>query len=177
MKPEDQKDFLEFLTSHEAPPESLKALTHKDILFSLDKRNIILKFIFFQLVGTLITLVFCPQFGIGLPEGHGIAHYFRMLGDGACAAFCGSLFLVAGNLSAFLSMDSDQIFWIWKHYKIELIFIPASLWASLMFFNFTLNLDAESMSYRFVWLLSAILAQQIVFSIKAKSYAGVLKKA
>lgn len=177
MKNENQNDFLEFLTSHEAPPSSLKALTQKDIVFTLNKKSIITKFIFFQLIGTLITLTFCPQFGIGLQDGHGVAHYFRMLGDGACAAFCGSLFLLAGNLSAFLSMDSDQIFWIWKHYKIELIFVPALLWALLMLFNITLNLESESMSFRLVWLISAILIQQSVFSLKAKLYSGVLKRA
>lgn len=177
MKHEDKNDFLEFLTSHEAPPAPLKALTHKDILLCLNKKNIITKFIFFQLIGALITLTFCPQFGIGLPEGHGIAHYFRMLGDGACAAFCGSLFLMAGNLFAFFSMGSDQVFWIWKHYKIELILFPASLWALLMFFNVTLSLEAESMSYRLVWLVSAVLVQQAVFTVKARLYSGVLKKA
>lgn len=176
MKQDDQKDFLEFLSSHETPPANLKVLTHKDIVFSLNKKNIILKFLMFQLIGALITLSFCPQFGVGFTEGHGIAHYFRMLGDGACAAFCGSLFLFAGSLSAFLNMDSDQIFWIWKHYRLELIFVPASLWMSLMFFNVTFKLETESMSYQMVWLASAILIQQILFYTKARLYTGVLKK-
>ena len=176
MKNEDQNDFLEFLTSHEAPPASLKALTHKDIVFSLDKKKIILKFLMYQLIGAMVTLSFCPQFGVGFAEGHGIAHFFRIMGDGACAAFCGSLFLCAGSLSAFLGMESDQIFWIWKHYKLELIFIPASMWAGLMLFNITLKLESESINYQTIWLVSAILIQQILFYSKTRFYSGVLKK-
>lgn len=176
MKNEDRNDFLEFLTARESPPAQLRALTHKDILLSLKRNSILFRFLTFQLVGALITLIFCPQFGIGFAEGHGIAHYFRMLGDSACAAFCGSLFLLAGNLAAFLAMESDEVFWIWKHYKSSLVLLPAALWTALMLFNVSFGREAESLRFHLTWIISAIFVQQALFYFKAKIYSGVLKK-
>lgn len=177
MKNEDHNDFLEFLTSRESPPAQLKAQTQRDIILSLNRNNILFKFLSFQLLGALITLSFCPQFGIGFSEGHGIAHYFRMLGDSACAAFCGSLFILAGNLTAFLAMESDEVFWIWKHFKTSLVLLPAALWTTLMLLNVSLGREAESVRFHLTWIISAVFVQQILFYFKAKIYSGILKKA
>lgn len=175
MKNDERKEFLEFLSSNEAPPSALKELTQKDISLSFNRFNIIFKFALLQMVGALITLSFCPQFGVGIPEGHGITHIFRMYGDVACASFCGALFLSAGSLLAAFVMDQDELFWIWKRYKFQLIIFPTILWSGFMLFNITLNLDSETLSYHLVWILSAIIAQELALFLKTKSYSGILK--
>lgn len=176
MTKDNRNDFLEFLASHEAPPQALSDRTQKDMKLTFRKKSIILRFLSFQLIGALITLTFCPQFGLGFSEGHGIAHFFRMLGESACAIFCGSLFLLAGNVTAFLFMDSDEVFWIWKHNHYRLFLIPPFLWGILMLFNLSFNLDSESTSFHLAWIFSAIVIQEFLLRIKARFYQGVLKK-
>ncbi len=173
----NRNDFLEFLSSNEAPPQGLCDRTQKDIKLTFRGHSIVIRFLSFQLIGALITLTFCPQFGLGFSEGHGIAHVFRMLGDSACAIFCGSLFLLAGNVTAFLFMDADEVFWIWKHYRYRLVLIPPFLWGTLMLFNLGLSLDGESTHYHVTWIFSAIFIQELLFWMKAKFYRGILKKA
>lgn len=177
MSTNDRDDLLEFLTSHEEPPHQLTAYVRRDINLELQKKTIIAKFLGLQTLGAAISLVLCPQFGIGLIEGHGIVHFFQMLGDAACAAFCGSLFLLAGSLTSSLGMKSEEIFWIWKRYRLRLIFAPAFLWSLLMLFNAWLNLNPESIRYNIVWLLSAVIAQQLVLYLRSRSYSGILRLA
>jgi len=176
MRHDDQKDFLEFLTSHEAPPRYLKLLTHKDILFTFNKTFLFSKFILLQVLGALITLSFCPQFGLGLPEGHGITHVLRAYGDGVCAAFCGSLFFLSGTILATFVMKQDEVFWIWKRFKIPLIILPSVFWALLMLFNVTLNLNPETIFYHIVWMSSALLTEEIILYLKNLFYKGELLK-
>lgn len=180
MKPDERKEFLEFLeflTSHETLPVGLKELVQKDIQFSLNRNNILTKFILIQLLGAALTLTFCPQFGIGFPEGHGITHVLRMYGDWACAVFCGSLFLFIGTLLSTLIMNSDETFWIWKRYKFPLIVLPTMLWVVLMLLNFTWKLEAETLQFHIIWILSGIITQEGWLFLKSKSYHGVMKRA
>lgn len=176
MKNDDRKELLEFLTSNEAPPVDLKDLTQKDILFTMNKSSILLKFVSLQILGAALTLSFCPQFGAGLPEGHRITHTLRMYGDWACATFCGSLFLLAGSLLASIAMNSDQYYWIWKRYKLQLIILPTLFWSALMFFNLTWKLDSETVSNHIIWLISAIFTQEAAVYLKSKMYQGVFKR-
>lgn len=153
------KDFLDFLISRENVPERLKWSAQKDIQLSFNKNSILGKFLALQLIGAGISLAFCPQFGVGFIDGHGITHIFRMIGDWACAMFCGSLFLTMGTLCAYIGMKGEELWWIWHRYKLSLIFLPAFLWGSLMLLNLNLNLPQENPGYHLVWLMSAILVQ------------------
>lgn len=177
MTNDNRNDFLEFLSSNEAPPKELSDRTQKDMKLTFRGRTIVVRFLSFQLIGALITLTFCPQFGLGFSEGHGIAHFFRMLGEGACAVFCGSLFLLSGNVTAFFFMESDEVFWIWKHYHYRLVLVPPLLWGVLMLFNMSFDLDGESTRYHLTWIFSAVFIQEMLLWTKAKFYQGILKKA
>ena len=162
-----KKEFLEFLIQKDTPPAALKRAVQKDITLSFRGTSIVTKFIFFQLLGALFSLSVCPQFGLGLVEGHGITHMFRMMGDWVCAAFCGSFFLSVGMLVAYMGMKGEELWWVWRRYKFSLIFLPAVLWAGLMLMNFTTAFVSEAPSYHLVWLVTAILAQAIFFQIRS----------
>lgn len=171
----ENNGLQDFLGSFEEPPKDLKISTQKEITFGLNRNSIILKFVLLQLLGATLTLSFCPQFGVGLPEGHGITHVLRMYGDWACALFCGSIFLLAGSIFASTLLDRDQFYWVWKRYKAPLIFLPFLFWGGLMFFNLAWKLNPETVSYHLVWILSALLAQHAVFVFRERTYNGLLK--
>lgn len=165
-----KKEFLEFLTSKEHTPERLKSLVKKDVLLSFHAKSIIAKFLGYQLLGALFSMSVCPQFGLGLVEGHGITHMVRMVGDWACAAFCGSLFLSSGLIVAFIGMKGEELWWIWNRYKFSLIFLPALLWSGLMLTNISLDLTSESTSYHMVWIVAAVLAQWALLKTRSNLF-------
>jgi hypothetical protein len=167
------KAFFEFLTTKELPPVALRQAVGKDISLSFHLRSIVLRFLSFQLLGALFSMSFCPQFGLGLMDGHGVTHHLRMIGDWACASFCGSLFLSSGMLFAFMGMKAEELWWVWRRFKFSLIFLPALLWSCLMLLNVTLKLPAETPSYHLTWILMAILVQGLWLQVRSSTYARV----
>lgn len=169
------KEFLSFILNRETPPAVLKHEIHKDIALSFRAQSIITKFLIFQILGALFSMAVCPQFGLGLVEGHGITHTFRMIGDWACAAFCGSLFLTSGLIVSFIAMKGEELWWIWRRYKISLIFLPSILWSVLMLTNVSLKLPGETFFYHLTWIVAAILAEIILFQIRSVTYLRIAK--
>lgn len=164
------KDFIEFLSKPKDPGHELKLLTRKDIVLSFKKRQIISRFVFYQLLGGLFSLTVCPQFGLGLAEGHGISHYFRTLGDGACAVFCAFVFLSSGALISYLGMKGEELWWMWARYKQVLFFFPAFLWGCLMLTNGALKLEGESLTYHLSWLVTAALLNLLWLKLRSGIY-------
>lgn len=160
------KDYLEFITGRETPPAFLKEVARRDVLLSFKKNAIIFKFISYQFLGALFSLAVCPQFGLGLAEGHGIAHVFRMMGDVACAAFCGSLFLASGVVLSFIGMKGEELWWVWRRYNLSFIFLPALMWGLLMFTNVSFNLQGETLGYHVTWLITAVVAQVLLMNFR-----------
>jgi hypothetical protein len=166
-------DFLDFLTGRDELPPMLKEGVRKDILLSFRGRAIVLKFLFFQVLGALFSLSVCPQFGLGLVEGHGIAHHFRMMGDWACASFCGALFLSAGIATAFVSMKGEELWWVWRRYKYSIIFLPTLMWSTLMLLNVSFNLSSETVLFHVTWIMAAILTQYLLMQARSLIYRPV----
>ncbi len=164
------KEILEFLVGQEAPPAILKAQTKADILLSFRARGIVSKFIFFELLGALFSLAICPQFGLGLVEGHGIAHTFRALGEVACAAFCASLFLSSGLVVAFIGMTGEELWWIWRRFKYSLILMPALLWGLLMLTNVAAGLPRETASFSLIWICAGVMMQVLWLELRSKTF-------
>jgi hypothetical protein len=161
-----KKDLFTFLISNEAPAEELNLVVKKDIQLSFRKKEIILKFIGYQILGALFSLSFCPQFGLGMNVGHNISHYFMQFGMWACAAFCGSLFLSTGATVAFLGMKGEELWWAWRRYKYQSVFLPALLWAGLML----VSPNKENLSFNLWWIAAAAITAGVLFSIRSIFY-------
>ncbi len=165
-----KSEFLEFLVGQEIPPALLKAQTKVDILLSFRSRRIVSRFIFFELLGALFSLTICPQFGLGFLEGHGLAHAFRSLGELACAASCASLFLSSGLLLAFFGMPGEELWWVWRRFKLSLILIPPLLWGVLMLTNRSAGLPRESALFSLIWIGAGVLVQGLWLELRSQSF-------
>ena len=146
-----KKDLFTFLVSNETPSDELSLIVKKDIQLSFRKKEIILKFI---------------GFGLGMNPGHNISHYFMQFGMWACAAFCGSLFLSTGVIVAFLGMKGEELWWAWRRYKYQAVFLPAFLWAGLMLFS----PSGENLSFNLWWIFAAMTSAGILLSLRSKAY-------
>lgn len=163
-----KKDLFTFLVSNEVPAHDLNLIVKKDIQLSFRKKEIILKFIGYQILGALFSLSFCPQFGIGMNTGHNISHYFDQFGTWACASFCGSLFLSTGVIVAFLGMKGEELWWVWRRYKIQMVFLPACLWAGLML----VSPDTQSVAFNLWWIAAAMVTAGVLLSLRSKIYSS-----
>jgi hypothetical protein len=68
----------------------------------------------------LLTLSFCPQFGIRIAgSGMGLMEYFMGFGDIGCGACCGVIFLGGSLLIASLILSPDQVRTIRKYRWLE----------------------------------------------------------
>jgi hypothetical protein len=162
------KEFLEFILGNKETPVLTKELVKKDISLSFRGRSIVLKFLAYFLLGALFSMSVCPQFGLGLVEGHGITHVFRLIGDWACAAFCGALFLSSGIAVTFMGMKGEEIWWVWRRYKFSLILLPTVMWSGLMLTNVSLNLPSESLVYHATWITAALMIQFLLMNLRTK---------
>jgi hypothetical protein len=169
------KEYLSFISAQETPPPAVAEAARKEILLSFQSKSILWRFLAFQILGAAFSLSICPQFGIGLVEGHGITHVFRMIGDWACALFCGSLFLSSGMLIALIGMKGEELWWIWRRYHFTSIILPAFLWAGLMMANIALDLSGEKISYHLIWIISAVMAQALWFKFRSALFDQSLK--
>lgn len=171
-----KKELFGFLITSEAPSDQLNLIVKKDIQLSFRKNYILSKFIGFQILGAVFSLSFCPQFGLGLNPGINISHYFMQFGMWACASFCGSLFLSAGVLVAFLGLKGEELWWIWRRYKASLIVLPAILWGGLMLTNVSLSLPGVGLSFHLWWMVAAMLSIGVLFSVRSRIYSTLQLK-
>lgn len=168
----EEKDFLEFMTNEKTPSSHLRGKVISMIRdeIKIFKRMTFAKFIMFQSMAALITLLVCPQFGIGpLGGGHGISHVFVNYGQWACAAFCGVFFMGASSGLAYFFLNKGEKAFIFKH-QLWLIAMLATAWMMVLMFvgkAFARPMMFETAEFNSIWWLSAVLSS-IAFFITAK---------
>lgn len=100
MKPQMLSEFSKFMDSSEAidhaQARDLRERTLQPIINELSPTptRVIGKIATIHLVLGTITLLFCPQFGVGFLADHtGLMAFFMRFGPVACAALCGAFFM------------------------------------------------------------------------------------
>ena len=153
-------DFTDFLAGDEPVPEALRSSTRGLILRNIDPKLTVLKYFGSNLLGAILTLTVCPQFGYGPLGGEfGFLHYIMSLGPVWCGVFCASLFFAGGNALSLIALREDEREWIASH-KASVV-LP---WISLLFFLGMISkfyapgfLHHDSSSYHLSWYGSALL--------------------
>ena len=89
------KEFLSFLGGEALPPSSIsqavQSRVHTDLNPAFSK--VLMKLGSIQLFVGAMTLLFCPQLGVGPLFGeHGLMYLFMNFGPVVCTAACGAIF-------------------------------------------------------------------------------------
>lgn len=169
----EEKEFLEFMTNEKSPSLNLreKVATMVQEELKIFKRHSFAKFICFQSIAALLTLLACPQFGIGpLGGGHGISHAFVSYGQWACAAFCGVFFMGVSSFLGHALLNKGEKAFIYKH-QLWLLALLASIWMMLLMFVgklFSLPMMFETAEFNSIWWLSAVLSSLALFLVSKK---------
>jgi hypothetical protein len=137
----------------------------------LNPRPVLVKFYSLQVLGALLTLSFCPQFGMGgVDVFHGLTHHLSHHAAWLCGAFCGALFLATGTILSLLFLKKPQWRWVWRH-QLLMVVPPVVLGFMLLMFAKTLGGfegHHENMSYYVSWIASGMLASWVVLNLKSK---------
>lgn len=127
--------FSEFLKADEMPPSQVTQGILTSVRAELNPAfgHVLVKFAALTVGAAAVTLLFCPQLGFGpLWFDLGLQHLVMRFGSGACAAFCGSLFLATSIfLSAWLLRPEERRV-VAAHQLVTLSTVCAILFAALM---------------------------------------------
>ncbi|MCB0419082.1 MAG: hypothetical protein KDD39_15660 [Bdellovibrionales bacterium] len=174
--PEDiEKEFQDFLeNSGNVVPEKLRTATLKQTLRDLTFRpaKFFVKLVSVQLVAGTLTLLVCPQFGLGpLGGGQGLMTWVMEYGPIACALFCGSVFLGSSALfSLFVFRWAERRFLykqrLWIFPVVGLASVVALMLASAIHFQ-SLHV-LQHLEFAFSWLLGGVVFSQFLYQLGQK---------
>ncbi|MBY0517060.1 MAG: hypothetical protein K2P81_09140 [Bacteriovoracaceae bacterium] len=102
------------MNTHTPPHLTKNIMEYAEV--ELRPAKTLLYFYFLMTLGALVTLLICPQFGVGpIGGGHGISGWVMPYGAFACGAYCGAVFVGAGTLAASAFLSMAQWRWVWRH--------------------------------------------------------------
>lgn len=119
-----EKDFTEFLQAepaHVPDPISLRIIEqiHSELHPSAFK--VFGKILSIQFVVSLITLLFCPQFGISFTASHGIMPYLMKFGDSVCMLGCGAFFTALSLFVVSFALKPEEVRVLKEHEVLQLV--------------------------------------------------------
>jgi hypothetical protein len=130
------------------------------------------KMIGLHLAASLLTLLVCPQFGVGpLGGGHGIMSWVMPFGAWACALFCGGFFLGATSLLLSLALSPSELKWLeGRSWRVLMLLAIGSL---ALFMARSLIVGEiywlQDKAYLLLWLASSLFVGQALLRIRLKS--------
>lgn len=159
------REFEAYLSAEPSRPEpTLSAAALEPIRRELALRpaHLLAKLFLIHLVVGSLSLVFCPQFGIGpFGGGDGLTHWVMRWGGSVCALLCGAIFLGSSGLVASLLLHSWELRALRRHllgYYSAMAGISAGL---LLLLGSLFQSSAHhplSAPFLATWLAAAILA-------------------
>lgn len=150
-----KKEFIEFLSTKPiSPPREITKNIIEKISRDLNPSSLSVfgKVSLIHLLVGSITLLFCPQFGLGFLSGMGIMHLFMALGSFGCALLCGSFFLGFSTLTVALILRPEEIRVVRKNNFIQISLLAIFSFLIFMFFG-EIIVNGHSVA----WLLGGIL--------------------
>ena len=107
-----EADFVEFVSTELVDvPQSVERETLSAIARELRPSSLSVfgKVLAIHVVVGLITLSYCPQFGVGLTSGMGLMPFLMKFGESVCMLGCGALFLSFSLLAASLLLRTEEV--------------------------------------------------------------------
>ena len=153
------KEFQSFVQSNDSPSmETSRAIfSHVRLDLHPPFTHVLLKLGAIQLFAGALTLLFCPQLGVGpFLSQDGLMILFMQFGAAACAAACGAIFLGIGTCLASLFLRPEELRTLRQR---QLVGIPLMSVVSLMLLMLA-GASGSAILY-LVWLIGAILGGEI----------------
>lgn len=157
-----QRDYEDFTKQKRVSPNHLiSSKISKMVLQELNPGHIK---VFFKLLMSqgfiaVITMLFCPQFGLSLTNKYELFHYFHhTFGESICMLICGSIFMGSGAVFASSILKRNEILKIRKTKFLYYIAVVSTALPLLLLFGAEVYLN--TLPY---WLIGSISSGIILF--------------
>ncbi|MCB0405756.1 MAG: hypothetical protein KDD51_13320 [Bdellovibrionales bacterium] len=176
MPKDIEKEFQSFLQDNRKTlPERLYSTTLLQTVRDLTVKPVqfFVKLLAIQSIAGGLTLLVCPQFGLGpLGGGQGLMTWVMAYGPIACAVFCGSVFLGSSallSLFAFRWAERRYLYerQLWIFPLLALFSVCALMLASAIHFQSLHVLD--HLEFAFYWILGGVTFSQFLFLLGQKA--------
>lgn len=111
--PNEIKEFAAFMQENAEPPKHIESALFAKIHSALNPSLpfTLGKVFLFHVLGSFITLLFCPQFGLSLTESLGMMGFLMSVSPGLCFFGCGLIWMIGGQALtyAFFTLDEQRI--------------------------------------------------------------------
>jgi len=159
-------EYLSFLQSDEKPSQKLDSQVQASFELKAKKEwyVFLVKLGAIHLFSGLITLSFCPQFGLNpFRASPHLPHIFMSYGLWACGFFCGSIFMGSGAFLRWIFLSSRDRFMIAPKGLQATLILSAVLYGSLMMLgrNSTQQLASFSIAFFLSWVVAAVLWERL----------------
>ena len=157
----ESKEFIAFLAAHgETPKQQEEAIldTVKSALTPSFNRAAA-RLLLLQLVSGLLTLLVCPQAGIGpIGGGHGISHVFMEIGVWACAIFCATFYFGVSLALALTFLDYGSLHIIGQRNFVTVLLILSFSVLLIMPIGYLINANSMFFATEFllIWIATGI---------------------
>lgn len=166
-----QKDYRAFMSSGEVmPSESVSARLIDRVQKELNPRpwTVFKKLFLVHLLSGGLTLLVCPQLGIGpIGGGHGLMGFVMSFGPWACALFCGSFFMGTTALASLLVLSPEEARVIRRHQLWQFSVLVIFSFLALMSLGRALEraVPHSSPEYLLLWITAGILFPQMLYQV------------
>lgn len=168
------QEFENFLTADPvSPPQALSESILKSVRndLAISPGYLFAKLFLIHLVVGGLTLMFCPQFGIGpLGGSHGMAHWTMHWGPKVCAMICGAVFLGGSALVASLLLAKPELAALRRHlfayYGMMVSLSGGGLLIASKIFSTTSHFP-ESAAFLGIWAGAAVISASLLTSLIA----------
>jgi hypothetical protein len=149
-----EREFTDYLAVEPADvpdliSEQLLVRIHSDL--NPSAISVFTKAVIIQLFVGLVTLLFCPQFGISLTSSYGIMPYLMKYGESVCMLGCGALFTSVSFFIASFVLRPEEVRALKQHEVLHLISIATLFLFALIYFG-----GEVALTLGLVWMLGAV---------------------
>lgn len=164
---DDYQDYKSFADGDEnQPPSRLSDLIRSKVSRNINpnRRQVLEKFLVLHAAALVLTLTFCPQFGLGpVGGGHGIMHLVMQYGETVCAIFCSAVLFGTTLAFAGLFLNRHEMKVASAHSFSTAVAVSSVSFAFFMLLDAVTVQVAVNLSYGLVWAAAGAV---ILFGIR-----------
>lgn len=150
-----ERDFTEFLAIKPAQiPNEISQQVIDQIHLELHPSafTVFGKILIIQFAVGLVTLLFCPQFGVSLTSNNGIMTYLMKYGESVCMLGCGAVFTALSFFVASFALKPEEVRTLKQHEVLQLVSLAVLSLGAFIYIG-----DEIVLTLGLIWLFGAVI--------------------
>lgn len=161
FKTDQSQEYIDFMQSQYSSTIDSNVVSIISQELNPSTNRALTKLIIFSLSSAFLTLLICPQFGIGgFDFGHHLFHWFHGMGELVCGVYCASIFFGFATLTSSILMSPGEKKRMGEKFLFPILVVPTVLMFAAMISSVLLG-KFFVMGFGFVaaWYVTGLLIQ------------------